>query len=117
MILRQRGSLWYVHLLALALSTTSRFACNVSDAFNFDWAYCSDYLNLVLQDDEKYMHFLSDADRCIPRLQRAARTAEPTTEAALVKRMVKNLKDVCRMATVENGKTSCAHVELLLELI
>lgn len=53
------------------------------------------------------MKFLSDADRSVPRLQRASRLLQDQTQSQLVKKMVKNLKDVCRMATIHDGEANC----------
>jgi hypothetical protein len=92
-------------------------AVSGSGSLHFLWACGDEYLGLVLQEDKKLMHFLADVDRALPRLQRAARVAEVTTEAALVRRMVKNLKDPVRMATVKDGKKSSAYVDFVVQII
>lgn len=58
---------------------------------------------VLLQDDDVFIHFLADVDRQVPRLQRGARVAECASGAALVKKMVKNNKDINRMATIRDG--------------
>jgi hypothetical protein len=51
------------------------------------------------------MHFLADVDRSIPRMQRAARSQQTLSVNDTVRKHVKNLKDPCRMATIDDGES------------
>lgn len=55
------------------------------------------------QHDLEFMHFLSDVNRSVPRLQKGTRTSGKGVDKPGY--LVKNLKDVWKMITVKSGKT------------